>query len=158
MDSLADVARMAAELPQELQRAQVRGVQKAALQVTRGIRSEVRSATGGDNRLSGVGKRGTRVGAKYTVTGSVNPTAFIKATGPMQLIEHPTSPHEIKPKARRRGKNKALRFDSGNFARSAKHPGTRPYRPFERGYLKTRDSTGRTYDAEVQRAIRTVLA
>ena len=157
LNDLAGVARMAARLPEELQRAQLRGIRKAALDVTRGIRSEVRSASGGDNRLSGVGKRGTRIGARYTVSGSVNPSAFIKATGPMQLVEHPTRAHEIKPRARRKGRA-ALRFRDGTFAKSAGHPGTSPRRPFERGYLRTRDGTGATFDAEVQKAIRRVLA
>jgi hypothetical protein len=155
LSDLGDVARMASRLPEELQKAQVKGVGKAALTVTRGIRGEIRSASGGDNRLSGVGKRGARVGAKYDVKGTVNPSALIVATGPMQLLEHPTRPHGIQP--RTRGKKKALKFRDGTFARSASHPGTKPSRPFEKGYMKTRAESGPAFDKEIQNAIRRVL-
>ena len=152
MNSLGDIARMAAVLPRELQAAQIRGIRTGALHVTKGIRGEIRSVTG-DMRLSGVGRRGARVGARYDVKGTVNPTAIIGATGPMQLLEHPTSPHDIVPRRRKRGKKGALRLRNGSYARKVRHPGTKPSRPFERGYLKTRGDTGRLLDAEVQKAI-----
>jgi hypothetical protein len=165
LNDLAGVARMAAALPEELQKAQIRGVRAAALYVTTGIRGEIRSASGGDNRLSGVGKRGARVGAKYDVKGTVNPTAIIKAIGPLHFLEHDTSPHEIRPRALRgRGSrkrftgNRALKFKNGLFAASAQHPGTGAKRPFEKGYLKTRDQAGVLYDKEIQAGIRKVLA
>lgn len=152
LNDLAGVARMAARLPDELQKGQRRGVAKAALTVTRGIRGEIKTATGGDNRLSGVGRKGARVGAKYDIHGTANPTATIRATGPLHLIEHPTSAHIITPKYQ-----KALKLRSGDFAASAMHPGTRAKRPFEKGYLKTRDETGAIFDAEIQKSIIRVL-
>jgi hypothetical protein len=158
LNSLTDLARMAAELPEELRRAQVRGVQKGALLVTRAIRAEIREATGGDNRLSGVGRRGARVGARYDVKGQVNPTAIVYATGPLHLIEHDTEPHDIQARNRRRGGTSTMRFADGRFSRTAEHPGTTGSRPFEKGYLKTRDKTGPAFDREVQAAIRKALA
>lgn len=162
LKDLADVARMAADLPDELQKAQRRGVQKAALLVTREIRVQIRAASGGDNRLSGVGRRGARVGAKYDVRGTVNPTALIRATGPLHFLEHPTGPHRIdtvrgRKDTKRRGRAKALRLANGRFFASVMHPGTTPSRPFYKGYIKTRDKTGAVYDREIQLAIRKAL-
>jgi hypothetical protein len=153
MRDLGDVARMAARLPEELSKAQRRGVQKGALTVTRAMRDEVRAVTGGDSRLSGVGRRGAKIGARYDIKGQREPTAIIRATGPAQLVEHDTKPHEIRPRRRRGGKAKALRFADGAFARSARHPGTRARKPYERGYLKTKNQTGQIFDKEVQSAI-----
>jgi len=163
LNSLADVTRMAATLPDALQRAQIAGVTKSALLVTTAIRGEIRAATG-DNRLSGVGARGARVGAKYDVKGQVNPSAIISAKGPLHLIERDTSPHLIIPRGRRVGKRgrrlkggQVLHMANGGYAASALHPGTRGKHPFERGYVKTRGQTGRVFDLEVQRAIRLAL-
>jgi hypothetical protein len=155
VSDLLKIAKLAASLPKELQVAQRRGIQQGALAVTKAIRAEVKSASGGDNRLSGVGKKGARVGAKYDVKGQVNPTALIKATGPMQLLEHPTRPHEITPRKRR--KKGALRFKDGTFAMNASHPGTRPKKPFERGVNKTQHEPARLLDKAVQDAIRKAI-
>ena len=165
LNDLAGVARMAARLPEELQRAQVRGVANAALIVTGAIRGEIRSATGGDNRLSGVGARGARVGARYDVKGTSNPTAIIRATGPLHIIEHTMPPHQITPRGRRRAKRgnrflsgaKVLHMSNGGYAASAEHPGSPAKKPFERGYLKSRDKTGAAFDREVQKAIQVTL-
>jgi len=154
MRDLGDVARMAAVLPGALERAQLQGVQQSALFVTRGIRDEIRSVTG-DMRLSGVGARGARVGAKYDVKGTTNPTAIISATGPLQLIERRTNPHPISN--RRRSKKKALKMADGGFAKSAMHPGTPAKRPFAKGVSRTADRTGVIFDEAVQGAIRAVL-
>ena len=163
LQDLGDVARMASQLPDALQRAQVQGVRKSALLVTTAIRSEIRAATG-DNRLSGVGARGARVGAQFDVKGTTNPTAIITAKGPLHLVERDTSPHLIIPRGRRVGKRgrrlkggQVLHMSGGGFATSAEHPGTSGKHPFEKGYLKSRGDTGRVYDLEVQRAIRLVL-
>jgi hypothetical protein len=151
---LSTITRLASRLPKELRYAEGRAVKRTALTVTRGIRVEITRASGGDNRLSGVGRAGARVGAGYRVYADGS-FAVIRARGPMQLLEHDTNPHEIKP--RRRGKKRALKLADGSFAGSANHPGTRAKIPFERGYLKTRDEAGPILDREVQKAIRKVL-
>ena len=154
LKDLAGVTRMAAQLPGELQKGQKTGVRRSALFVTKAIRAEIRAATG-DSRLSGVGRRGARVGAGYDVKGNVNPTALITARGPLHLVERKTNPHTIAP--RRRGRRKALALADGGFAAYANHPGTPAKRPFEKGYLRTRDQTGRIFDEEVQKSITRVL-
>lgn len=154
---LAWVATMAARLPGELQKGQKLAVRAAALEVTRGIRSEIRSASGGDNRLSGVGRRGARVGARFYMEGPPeSPRAIIQATGPLHFLEHPTRPHGIAPRGGRRG-SRALRLRNGQFAARVHHPGTRPSKPFERGYLRTREQAGKVFDKQVQGAIRRAM-
>lgn len=157
LHDLAGITRMAAELPAELQRAQRRGVSGAALHVTQGIRGEIKAVTG-DGRLSGVGRRGAKVGARYDVKGTLNPTALITATGPLHLIERGTSPHVIRPRRRRgRGKRRVLAMADGRFAATARHPGTSGKAPFARGVTRTRGDTGAIFDREIQAAIRRVL-
>ena len=161
MRDLHDLARAMHALPDELQAAQRRGVQQAALEVTREIRAEIRVATGGDSRLSGVGRRGARVGARFDVKGTRNPTALVRATGPQHLLEHDTKTHTITPRKRRRGKAKgargALRLADGEFRASAMHPGTKAKRPFGKGATRAQPRTGPIFDREVQNGIRRAL-
>lgn len=45
--------------------------------------------------LSGVGKSGAKVGVTFNVKGTKNPTALVRATGPLHLLENDTSEHTI---------------------------------------------------------------
>jgi len=154
------VVTMSARLPEELQKAQNRAVRNAALIVTRGIRDEVRALTG-DMRLSGVGYRGARIGARFQTRGGVNPSALIRATGPAHLVEHPSAPHRIEvrnPRKRREGGRASIRLRDGSFAKGTNHPGVpRPRKPYERGYLRTRDQAGEEFDRTIQDAIRRAM-
>ena len=82
----------------EVGRANRTGVEAAALAVKRTTEPLVRNATGGDMRLSGVGKRGAKIGVRYTVRGTEDATAIVKATGPAQLIERDQPPHLVASK------------------------------------------------------------
>ena len=86
-----------------------------------------------DMRMS-MGGRNAKVGVRYDIKGSINPTALMRATGPLHLVENNTSPRVI-PKARRgrRGARKTLVMPDSRFRRSVKHPGTKGQQPFERG-------------------------
>ena len=106
----------------------------------------------GDGRLSGVGKKGAKVGARYDVKGSTNPTALITATGPMQLIERDTKAHTI-PKPRRRGRKRYAVIDGHAYA-SAQHPGTRGKRPFEKGWRRAAPQAPAVFQAAVRDAVR----
>lgn len=156
MGELSRITDFASALPGELARAQQRGIRAGALAVTRSIRAETAQATGGDSRLSGVGRRGARVGARYDVKGVTNPTALIRATGPFQLIEHDTSAHPIRPRRRRRGGR--LRLADGSFRAGVRHPGTRAKRPFARGVTRAQSEPGKALDRAVQDAIKRSLA
>lgn len=176
MSGLVRVTQIAVQLGPELQAAQTRGIRQGALAVTTAIRAEIRADTG-DMRLSGVGRRGARVGARFDVKGTVNPTAIVTATGPLHLIERSTQPHPITPRGRRVSKRwqnaaakgkadpskpiylagaKALHFD-GRFSMSAQHPGTGAKRPFARGVARSKDRPAIILDQEIQNAIRRVL-
>ena len=95
--------------------------------------------------------------------GSVNPTALIRATGPMHFLEHDMPPHEVRPRGTRgRGSKKratgrkALLFD-GTYAPRVQVSGSRGSRPFERAVLATRHKPAELLDREVQAAIRRCL-
>lgn len=148
---------LAATLPKELAGAQQRSVQQIALTTVRAMRVEVKRVTGGDGRLSGVGRRGARVGARYQLLSKAQtPTAVVRATGPAHLLEHPTRPHDITPRRRRRGQgSKALRFRDGTFRPAAHHPGiNRPAKPYEKGYLAVRDQSGPIYNKQIENTLR----
>lgn len=160
----------------ELRTAQGRGVQKAALEAKTIINTEIRKVTG-DMRLSGVGKRGARVGARYDIKGSTNPTALIRALGPIQLIERDTKPHLIVPRAsfvtrggvrvrqgrrsaagrRLRGGRTALLI-GGNLRASAEHPGTKGQHPFQRGAQRAAKVTPQIFREQVEQGLRRAWA
>lgn len=101
------------------------GVFKSALVVKTSVLGELRV-----RRLSGVGRRGARVGVRFDVRGKTNPTALIRATGPVHLIERDTRPHKIAPRGK---KAKVLSIPGVGPRASAKHPGTKGKHPWERG-------------------------
>lgn len=115
----------------EITRANRVGVEKACLAGKNVMLANMTAALGG-NRLSGVGKKGARVGVRYDVVGYQNPVGIIKYTGPVHLANSGTQPHEIEPRSRqttakgnrRRGSAKALHFGSSAFFARVHHPGT----------------------------------
>ena len=156
-DDLAGLAVSVGRMPEAIREGQAAGVRKAALQMTRAIRGEIRVASGADSRLSGVGRRGVRVGARFDVRGKVNPTALIRATGPLQLIERDTKAHDIGPRRKyargSRKKKPAIKF-GGRYAPGVRHPGTRGRAPFARGVERTRDLPATIIDSEIWRRVK----
>lgn len=118
----------------ELARAQRTAVERAALAMTTDIR-QVIERDSGDSRLSGVGKKGAKVGAGFDVKGTRNPVAIIRARGPLHLLANRTKPHTIEPKARRRrgGNRVGLGMPDGQVRASVQHPGTRGKDTWRRG-------------------------
>jgi hypothetical protein len=80
----------------------------------------LRGDSGGDLRLSHVGRRGASVGARYDLRGD---TVDIKATGPVPLIANPIGVHRI-PRANRRRRG-VIAIPGIGVRASANHPGTR---------------------------------
>ena len=147
---LADLAASLGRMPEALQQGQRRGVQRAALHVTTGIRQQISIATGGSNRLSGVGRRGARLSVGYDIKGSANPTALIKPRGKQgtfKLIEEDTKPHSIQPRARRGAR--ALKLANSRYAARVRHPGTAGKHPFAKGVDKTKNDTVKIYEQEI---------
>ena len=171
---LGDLAASAARTSAALVDAQRAGVRRSALHVTGKIRDQVRRDTG-DMRLSGVGKRGAKVGAKYDIKGTTNPTALITATGPLHLIERNTAAHSILPRGRRvskryqnavakgrlpaggkpiyLGRKKALTIGGGLYSSATRGP-TRGKHTFERGWKKAAPDTPLIFQKEIQGVIR----
>lgn len=76
-----------------------------------------RRATGGDQRLSGVGRRGAKIGIRFDVKGgrANRFSSLVRATGPAHLIEKRIRPHLITPRRSggRRNLNRAARTVGG---------------------------------------------
>jgi len=104
------------------------GVSQAAFLVKKSVQAELQAAGVNGGRLRGVGKKGAKVGVSYTVAGTEHPTALIRATGPMHLIESDTKAHEIKAK-----KAHAINIGGVGPRASAHHPGTRGKHPWAKG-------------------------
>lgn len=112
------------------QRANLVAVQKAALATKVSILGQTKAPSGGDLRLSGVGKKGGPIGVTYKAgVFSGDPTALVKATGPFHLLERDTKAG-VRARKRRRGRGKS-RF-IGPIA-GYYHPGTTGKHPFEKG-------------------------
>lgn len=156
----------------ELQNAQTRGVERAALLVTTAIRTEIRKTTG-DMRLSGA--RNSKVGARYDIKGTKNPTALIRPFGRIWLIERPIGPHLILPRMvavrrggvvinrgrrseatgrRLRGGKRALTIGGGFYA-SANHGGvSRQSGPWKRGVDKSAKDAEKVFKTEIDKGLR----
>jgi len=101
--------------------------------VGRGARTEAtnvaQSATGGDQRLSHMGRKGARLGMKYDLVDQGR-HVVIKLTpaGPWVLTESGAKPHTIKPKAARsRGVGSGWGIDATVWAPGYAHPTRKPF-------------------------------
>lgn len=157
MAGAADAARFAKKTQNYAtawQRANRDAVNKAALAVKTSVLVQIGRTTGGSMRLSGVGKKGSKLGVRYNVRGYYgNVTAIVSAIGALHLIERDTKAHEI-PRgfgsrrtrtatgrlsakriatSRITAQNRPMRM--GNEWRTGpfKHPGTKGQKPFELG-------------------------
>jgi hypothetical protein len=133
--TVGQFAKEARGFSQTLEKVERESVRASALLVTTAVRRNIVAVSGGDFRLSGMGRRGARVGARFDekVTGG-KASALVRATGPLQIVEGDTKPHSIGPKKRGpRGRRRALRIPGIGFRNVVKHPGTRGKHPFERG-------------------------
>lgn len=73
------------------------------------------AATGGDLRLSQVGRNGAKLGVNYKIIGKgLDASARIRATGPWHLVEYRLGPHVITSKrAGGSRRSRARRFEEG---------------------------------------------
>lgn len=84
----------------------------------------------GDGRLSGVGKRGAKVGVQMRRRGQSN--WQVRATGPWQLVEGNTKAHSLNRRRARRGRRQVYNTPWGFRARiPGQHPGTRGRYPWK---------------------------
>jgi hypothetical protein len=117
--------------PAKIEKATIDSVKEAALFTKTTTLGMLRAASGGDLVLSGVGKKGAKIGVNYKVTGK---TAIVAAYGPVPLIEGPTKGHDI-PKVRKRGQRKSnILIINGNVITGpVHHPGTKGKHPWRKG-------------------------
>lgn len=117
------------------------------------------------NRLSGVGKRGARLGTRVYPPrrGAASVDALLRVTGPAQLIERDTAAHDIPRQRtaggrRRRAANKVLAFPDGGFRRGpVHHPGTSGQHPFARGVTAALPAVGRIMDEPYAAVLRSIF-
>lgn len=136
----AQMSRKLDRAASELARSKRTAVRNAALVTTNAVRDEIRRVAP-SGKLRGVGKNGTRVGARFDQPSE--DTAIVRATGPLHLVERDTKAHEIRPKSKGRGAKRtqrkgAIRLADGSFVAVVQHPGTKGQRPFEKGIDKGR--------------------
>lgn len=130
--SLAGFAVKTNRMVGELGRLENTTVKIAALAVKSSVLQQLQAAGVNDGRLSGVGKRGAKVGVSYTVTGH---TAIVKATGPFPLIESDTKAHRIPRERGRRARKRYAVIPGVGVRAYADHPGTKGKHPWKKGVV-----------------------
>ena len=105
----------------------------------------------GDMRLSGVGRRGARVGARFDSESDSRVKVF--ATGPLHFVAHPMSPHRI-PKQRRRGRRRYVVIPGVGVRAWAQHPGTRGKDTWNRGAKKARPDVTKAAESRLANVIK----
>ena len=125
---------------------------------------------GSPSRLRNVGKTGRNLGVRYTVdTYPDGAKALIFATGPWQIIERDTRPHQI-PRQRVSdsfvgvfghavipGGSEAFPHGKRGVRTKVNHPGTRGKRPFEKGVVAAQPLVPKVYAAAVEAHLRTIF-
>ena len=96
-----DIGRLMYSIGSSIKRGSIVTITHAAAEGKKYGEREIRKASGGDMKMSGVGRvRGrpgdARVGIRYDINprGEL-PSATVKATGPLHLLERDTSPHYV---------------------------------------------------------------
>lgn len=140
------VGRFADQLPQ----ASRAGVVASAVHVKRSVQAFVGPATGGDFRLSGVGRRGAKVNVRFdNPVGKLEPAVLVRMVGPAHLIENPTKPHRIPNPRRRRGRRRVVSIPGVGVRAYANHPGTRGRKPWAKGVAVAKPKLRGIYSAAV---------
>lgn len=135
---------------QEIERA---ALGAASLEIKTSVVSRLRSTVGADLKMSGVGKRGTRVGVRYDIKGFKNPTSLIRAFGPVHFVERGTKPHRI-PKQRNRGRKRYAVIPGVGVRDNAMHPGSTGRFPWRRGVASSIGRAQQEFRDEIARQIR----
>ena len=150
--SLGAFAKDMRQFPETLEKATADATGKAALQMTQVARRRISAAAGGDSRLSNMGRRGAKVGARYDMRKGPNPSALVKATGPLHILERDTKPHDM-PRQRRRGRRRVMNTPWGPRA-FVKHPGTKGQAPFAKAVAEEAPKVPLVYARELRAAMR----
>ena len=159
-DNVGDLTAAFAKAAIAVGAAQTAAIGRAALTSKRTIEGTRDRATGGDGRLSGVGKRGAKLGVRYDLKDGPRPSAVVRATGPWQLIERDTkSAGVIRPRRNRQGRRRRSSgpqaLASGGFGPFSKivDKGTTGKHPFEKGAKKAAPQATKQMRATVTKAV-----
>lgn len=146
-----------------LTQAQNRAALAAGLTVTTSVRAQIAAATRGSMFLSGVGKNGRKVGARYDATSTGSGNVIVRALGPLHLIERDDKAHPI-PKVRKRRNRpyRHLQLADGTWVTATPeaplhHPGTRGKHPFEKGVDTALPAVRTVFRATVHRSLGSVF-
>lgn len=130
-DTVTQFLAKTAKMGTELGTLQHRTVEIAVLTVKKSVETQMQVAGVDNGRLSGVGKRGAKIGARYDFVGPN--TAIVRATGPFHLLERDTKAHRI-PKVRGTRARKRVVVIPGVGVRAwANHPGSKGKHPWAKG-------------------------
>lgn len=141
------ITRKCLAMSRAIDKAKTATLREAGLASKKAIEAKRDADTGGDGRLSNVGKGGANLGVAFRVFGD---TATIRATGPWPLIESNVSGHVIRSRyvagARRRGfvgpvapgqfrggRRAVMHIPGIGFRAAVRHPGTRGKHTFRKG-------------------------
>lgn len=110
----------------------------------------IESHSGGDSRLSGVGKKGATVGVRFDISGD---RVEIKATGPLHFLANPMSPHRI-PKQRKRGGRRVVVIPGVGVRAHANHPGTPGKDTWRVGARRAQPKVAKVIESEVSNIVK----
>lgn len=85
----------------------LKATEEATYWMTGKLRDRIRKDSGGDMILSGVGRKGVKVGARYTMFPSEG-VGQIEASGPLHFLERDTVGHDVQPGKKIRGRTDPL--------------------------------------------------
>lgn len=150
-----------------LRKAQRKGIEAASLIIKRAVEANLPDT----KKLSGVGKKGVKIGVRYDVKEYAgHDTSLVRAFGPVHLIESDTHPHQIPKKlgsgsSRKPSKTTSARVKvvvipgfasagsgAGVFAR-VQHPGTRGQHPWAKGMEEALPQIDGVFQAAVSDAL-----
>jgi hypothetical protein len=140
--TVAQFARACAQTPAAVRAANPNAVKAAALEIVTTQRRLLAAATGGDSRLSGVGKRGAKLSVGFDVKGLDNATALIQARGPWQFVENDVERHRVPRPRSRRGRRRYAVLPGVGFVYDHVDGagGSTGRHPFERGVDQSRQA------------------
>jgi hypothetical protein len=124
-----------------------RAAEECGLMMKTSIVGFTKAATGGDQILSGTGRKRAKLGARYDVKGYENATVLVRALGwAFPIVERGAKPHPIGPRGVRGrraraigsgeavyGRHEVLKLGNGVYRRWVDHPGAAGKHPFEMG-------------------------
>jgi hypothetical protein len=151
-DSISTFLSKTVKMTEELQHLEHRTVEIGAQAVKDAVLSEMKSAGVKDNRLRGVGKKGTKVGVHYAF--GDEKTAIVRATGPFHLIERGTRPHRIPKEVRGKRARRRVFFMPGiGFRAFANHPGTKGKHPWNKGVVRAVPDAQKAWGAALAKTV-----